>query len=92
MDLLNEWTLLGFENVSDRNRRAHLLALDQAGAMKWSIPLQTDDGAYLYAQGLSQAQGLIVVGTDDGQISAYRVLDRHANLPSDKPAGDLTRR
>ncbi|MBU6374894.1 MAG: PQQ-binding-like beta-propeller repeat protein [Bdellovibrionales bacterium] len=71
MDMASSFTMLGFENISDRTRFSHVIALDHNGLMQWHLPLQAEEGAYLYARGMSKALGLLVIGTDDGVISAY---------------------
>jgi hypothetical protein len=76
MDLVSSWTMLGFENLADRTRYSHVVALDRSGAMQVHIPLQSEEGAYLYSRGVSHSPGMLVVGTDVGVISAY-----HLNLP-----------
>jgi hypothetical protein len=76
MDLVSSWTMLGFENVADRTRYSHVIALDRFGAMQMHIPLLSEEGAYLYSRGVSHSPGMLVVGTDDGVVSAY-----HLNLP-----------
>ncbi|NDD91464.1 hypothetical protein EBZ37_05205, partial [bacterium] len=71
MDLVESWTMLGFENIADRTRFSHVVGLDRNGVMQWHLPLQAEEGAYLYSRGMSKALGLLVVGTDDGVVSAY---------------------
>ncbi len=73
MDLFGASTLIGFENIEDRTRFNHVIAFDRSGAMKWNIPLQADQGAYLYSQGLARTPGMLVVGTDDGVITAFHL-------------------
>jgi outer membrane protein assembly factor BamB len=71
IDLTGEDTVLGFEEVTERTRHSHVVALQKSGKLDWDIPLMSEDGAYLYARGLSSRTGLVVVGTDDGVLSAY---------------------
>jgi hypothetical protein len=73
MDLFGRWTIIGFEEVSERTRHSHVLALDQKGTLHWDIPLISEDGAYLYSRGFSESPEMLVVGTDDGVISGYRL-------------------
>lgn len=71
MDLTDNWTLLGFEDTEARTRFSHVVALDRLGNLQWHVPLPSTDGAYLYSTGVSTASKLIVIGTDNGTISAY---------------------
>ena len=73
MDLLPPWTILGFENIQDRTRFSQVVALDRTGTMPLHLPLATEEGAYLYSSGISRASRLLVVGTDDGSVTAYRL-------------------
>jgi outer membrane protein assembly factor BamB len=69
----NDLIIAGFEDVVPTSRQSHLLALDREGKLKWDIPLVTEEGAYLYAHALAADKSLVVVGTDDGTLAAYRV-------------------
>lgn len=71
IDLTGESTYLGFEEVTDRTRHSHVVALRRNGTLAMDIPLVSEDGAYLYARGISDRSGVIVVGTDDGVLTAY---------------------
>ncbi len=71
IDLSGETTYMGFEEVTDRTRHSHVVALRRDGTLAMDIPLVSEDGAYLYARGLSDRSGVIVVGTDDGVLTAY---------------------
>lgn len=65
--------ILGFEEAVPGARHSHLIAFDPEGALKWNLPLITQDGAYLYAHGFAPKPSLLVVGTDDGFLSAFRL-------------------
>jgi len=73
IDLAGTQTILGFEEVTANTRHSHVLALSPEGKLTWDIPFMSEEGAYLYARGITHTPGLMVVGTDDGQISAYRI-------------------
>jgi hypothetical protein len=64
---------MGYEEILPTSRSSHLLAFDATGAPKWDLPLATDLGAYLYSEKVALGPLLLVVGTDDGRISAYRM-------------------
>jgi hypothetical protein len=65
--------VVGFEDLAGESRHSHLLVFDREGGLQANIPLQTDEGAYVYAQGYSPQASLIAVGTDDGTLSGYRL-------------------
>jgi hypothetical protein len=65
--------VLGFEEVTEKTRHSHVIALQASGKLDWDIPLLSEDGAYLYARGASPRSRLVVVGTDDGILSAYEL-------------------
>jgi hypothetical protein len=67
--------LMGFEDVAESTRHSHLLGFDFGGDLKTNIPLITEEGAYLYAQGLAEDAAILVVGTDDGSLAAYRLAE-----------------
>jgi hypothetical protein len=73
MDIVSKWTMLGFESISDRTRHSHVVALDRQGTLQVHIPIMTEEGAYLYSRGVAHSPGMLVLGTDDGVISAYRL-------------------
>ncbi len=73
IDLTGDETLLGFEEVTERTRHSHVVALRKSGELDWDIPLLSEDGAYLYARGVSSRARLVVVGTDDGSLSAFEI-------------------
>jgi hypothetical protein len=73
IDLSGEDTLLGFEEVTERTRHSHVVSLRKTGEVEWDIPLMSEDGAYLYARGISSRSKLVVLGTDDGMLSAYDI-------------------
>jgi outer membrane protein assembly factor BamB len=67
--------ILGFEETTPSARLSHLIAFDPEGALKWNLPLVTQEGAYLYAQGFAPRTSLLAVGTDDGFLSAFQLSD-----------------
>lgn len=73
IDMAGLQTILGFEEVTSKTRHSHVVALGPDGNLNWDIPFLSEDGAYLYARGISSKPGLMVVGTDDGELSAFRI-------------------
>jgi len=73
MSVTGELALIGFEDFSTGTRRSRLLAFTPEGKVRWSVPLKTDEGAYLYAQTFSPARSLLGVGTDDSMLVGYRI-------------------
>jgi hypothetical protein len=67
--------ILGYERAAPGARHSHLVAFDSQGALKWNLPLVTQDGAYLYAHGFAPKPSLLAVGTDDGYLSAFRLRE-----------------
>ena len=65
--------LFGFEDVFANSRHSHLLGFDFVGGLKLNLPLITDEGAYLFAQAFAPQASLVIVGTDDGFLSAYHL-------------------
>lgn len=72
----HDLAIIGFEDIAPNTRRSRLLAFDLQGGLKWSIPLVTEEGAYLYAQSFSPEKSFLGVGTDDGNLSAYQVTSK----------------
>jgi hypothetical protein len=84
--------IVGFEESVPGERKSHLLAFDPEGALKWNIPLVTQDGAYLYAHEFAPKPSLLAVGTDDGFLSVYRLSESKAAKRRQQPgvsAGEL---
>jgi outer membrane protein assembly factor BamB len=73
IDFSGEDIVLGFEEVTERTRHSHVVALQRSGQLNWDIPIQSEEGAYLYARGMTSKSGLLVLGTDDGRLTAYEV-------------------
>jgi len=65
--------LFGFEDIFSNSRHSHLLGFDLAGGLKLNLPLITEEGAYLFAQAFAPEASLVIVGTDDGYLNAYRL-------------------
>lgn len=76
-----ELIILGFEDIIRGQRNSHLIAFDLEGGLKWNLPLPTEDGAYLYAHGFAPMPSLIAVGTDDGYLSAFRLVPAKKQEP-----------
>lgn len=71
----SRFIVLGYEDNSSGVRHSHLLGFEHNGKLKWNLPLVTEEGAYLYAHGLTEDGGLLVAGTDDGFLSAFKVSE-----------------
>lgn len=65
--------VVGVEDTLGVHRLSALVGYDWEGKSLWRIPVATDEGAYLYAQGISPEKSLVSVATDDARLSAYRV-------------------
>jgi outer membrane protein assembly factor BamB len=84
--MASDLVMVGYEDAAENARHSHLLAFDFDGNLKWNLPLVTEEGAYLYAHGFAPGSSLLAVGTDDGNLSAFRLKDEKA------PAGTSTTR
>jgi hypothetical protein len=73
MNVAGDLILIGFESLADQARRSQLVGFGRDGRVRFTVPLETSQGAYLYAHGVSTAKGLLVVGTDDARLAAYRL-------------------
>lgn len=62
---------LGFEGAEDRRPSLHGYAWD--GRRLWMVPVESDEGAYLFAHAQAAAQRLVYIGTDDSRVSAYAI-------------------
>ncbi|MCB0379590.1 MAG: hypothetical protein KDD33_13955, partial [Bdellovibrionales bacterium] len=74
--------MVGFEDIyvsPKKSRHSHLFSFDQKGAVRWYLPLQTEDGAYLYDQGLVSQNRFVAVATDLGFLSGYEVTPKQAS-------------
>jgi outer membrane protein assembly factor BamB len=65
--------LVGYEQISESTRQSYAVAFSNAGELMWKIPLQHDEGAYLYVQDFAEGNGILVSATDDGRLSAYQI-------------------
>lgn len=54
-------------------RLSHLFGFGLDGKARWDLPIQTDEGAYLYVQAFSAEERRLVVATDEGALTAYRL-------------------
>ena len=73
MNLGKELLVVGFEDTIPSSRHSHILGFDLEGSLKWNLPMMTEEGAYLYARGMSESASLLVVASDDGILSAHRI-------------------
>jgi hypothetical protein len=73
MLVIADSAIIGFEEFTPAGRDTHLLGFGSDGKILWDVPLQTDQGAYLYAQAYSPEQALLAVGTDDSRLTAYQI-------------------
>jgi outer membrane protein assembly factor BamB len=73
MVVSQELAIIGFEDILNNGRHSHLIAFDFDGKVKWNIPVQTEEGAYLYAQGYAPQSSFLAVGTDDATLSAFQI-------------------
>ncbi len=65
--------IVGFEDSTQYDRQSRLMSLSSArGLDRWSVPVQTDEGAYLYTDGVAGDGRLLVIGSDDGRLAAFR--------------------
>ncbi|MEK7692436.1 MAG: hypothetical protein AAB425_15580, partial [Bdellovibrionota bacterium] len=74
MLLSRELAIIGVEdNAESTQRHTHILAFNRDGKIRWNLPFVTQEGAYLYSQAWSEKNSLLVLATDDGTVSAYKV-------------------
>jgi hypothetical protein len=73
MVVSQELAIIGFEDILDSGRHSHLMAFDFDGRVKWNIPLETEEGAYLYAQGYAPKSAFLAIGSDDATLSAFQI-------------------
>ena len=65
--------IVGFEEATQFSRQSRLMSLGSArGNDRWSVPIQTDEGAYLYTDGVAGDGRFLVIGSDDGRVAAFR--------------------
>jgi WD40 repeat protein len=60
----------GFENIGHHSA---LFGFDLNGRARWTIPLTTNEGAYLYANRFSTDRDFLVIATDEGSLRAYEI-------------------
>ncbi len=73
---LQSWSeawVIGAEDISKATRHSHLVAYSATGQSMWDIPLTENEGSYLYTRGIHENSPLIMVGTDDGRLQAYKL-------------------
>ncbi len=73
MLVADQLVLIGFENVQEHGRQSFILGFDNEGKLKTSIPLETDEGAYIYSQAFSSSRSFLAVGTDDGKLAGFKL-------------------
>lgn len=73
MTLASDLILIGFEDFAENTRSTRLLGFDREGKVRLAIPLETQQGAYLYAQAYAPSRDALIVGTDDARLTSYRI-------------------
>jgi len=74
--ITTEWgVILGFEDLKDTNRHTHLVGLGFDGALRWSYPLISHEGAYLYDLEYSPKRKRLAATTDDGRLHLFQLGD-----------------
>lgn len=61
----------GSRGASKRN--VAVMGFDWEGKQLWNLPLQTEEGGYLYTQSLSAEGGILLLGTDDAVLRIYQL-------------------
>ena len=68
-----QYLIAGFELIQDIERRSVLVGFDRAGGLAWSLPVETEEGAYLYTASDGTAGVRVHVTSGDTKIKSYLV-------------------
>lgn len=72
LQIAKEEVIVGFEDVTTNGSpNSFLFGFDSSGKVKWQIPLNTSDGAYLYSNRFTSNDHFITLVTDEGDLRAY---------------------
>lgn len=73
LGMLGNRVIVGFSrpDAKEGNPQNSLRSFDNGGQMRWEIPIGTTSGAYLFANGESHANSILVLATDDHRLDVY---------------------
>lgn len=66
--------MVGYEQIENNNRTSVSMAVSFSGELLWSIPLEHNEGAYLYVQDFAPGARVLFTATDDGKFSAFKMM------------------
>jgi hypothetical protein len=66
---------MGYEKHTDQQRESHILALNSQGEVSWDIAIPKSPEAYIYTHRPVSSPSGIVVATDDGRLSFFKLMN-----------------
>ena len=66
---------MGYEKQAEQQRESHILALNAQGDVSWDISIPKSPEAYIYTHRPVSSPSGIVVATDDGRLSFFRLMN-----------------
>lgn len=73
IDVTDSMVILGIEDEVEGGRRSRVLLLDHEGSKLAEIPIQTNEGAYLYHFNYSRQKSILAVGSDDKMLRLFSI-------------------
>ena len=71
--------LSGLEQQTGEDRESDLIGLDFEGKMKWQLPVETEEGAYLYSNSYTPGSIVLAVGNDDSELRVFEIFSGKNN-------------
>lgn len=63
--------IVGIESLSGGFRETRIQSFDFEGKPLWTVPIGTEEGAYLFSHSLDDGGSFLVVGSDDSALTAF---------------------